>query len=220
MHDPQSFKNFLQEVVVPSTPEDQKDSIFFSLKDWVESGFVGIPSTEVQQKVDESITVWLNGFDNAFLFADMLCEILPIETVIQVVAITAKYAVEKAWDKISDPKSMERISIVEKWLKNKDSVSFEELHSMASGDRAVTKYLLLAVLHTRDADEYSKDDEYDEEARKENAQASIESALEYISLAANMAAKITSHKEICEIIVNNLPKFRYEDLLQWGYFSK
>jgi hypothetical protein len=215
-----TFKEFLRQVVIPCTPEDQRDSVFFEFEEWADSDFTGIPSTEVQHLVDLNIPVWLNDFDNADIFAENLCEMHSKELVIRFAAIVARYAIEKCWGNTEDTSPIRAVELVEKLLENENSVTVKELN--ATADTAANA----AADATADA-AYSAAN-----AAVKAADAAVYAAANpaayatYATYAGNAAAsagywsaKATSNKEVCQITVEKLPKFCYEDLLRCGYFT-
>ena len=197
------FKDFLREVAIPTTPEDEKDSVYFELVEWANSKFVGVPSVEVQQMVDLNIPVWLGSFNNAEDIMEQLCKIQGGKSGVRTAVIAARYIVEKYCE---DEKQTRAVELVEKWLEDESSVTAKELSTAAYEAVGANSAVAYA---TADA-AWAAELEITDFNRGEN---------NFTMFTMFWAARITSHKEICEVIVEKLPKFRYEDLLQRGYFS-
>jgi hypothetical protein len=197
-----NFSNFLREVVIPATPEDQKDSVYFEFQEWASNWFRGIPSTEVQRLVDLNVPIWLSTHDDARNFAKKLCKIQTKELGIRAAVIAARYVIEKCWRIDSEnTRPIQAVELVEKWLEDESSVSIETLRELAYSKvlDGEAMYSAWAAYTTAEAATYS-------------SMSSTAYALQY-------AARATSQKEICQVIVDKLPRFCYEDLLRWGYIS-
>jgi hypothetical protein len=201
-----NFKLFLSEVVIPTTPEDQKDSVFFEFKEWIESGFKGVPSTEVQRLVDKNMPVWFSDFDNAVEFISQIWKTLGKKVAIQITVAVARYVVEKHWKNTEDQSQIRAVELAEKWLKDESSVTASELE--AAGNEAISEGSAIAYMAGDAA----------WTAGYATGPSKIRGA-SYAEFTMHWAAKSTSQKEVCEVIFEKLPRFCYEDLFQWGYFD-
>jgi len=201
-----NFKDFLKVVVLETTLEDERDDTFFGLKDWVEVGFIGIPSSEVQRYIDKNIPIWLESQETAQTFVKNLCEIELKQLGIRSAAISARFTVEKNWKNKNDNRPIATVELVEKWLKDETSVSKEELRTAGNATAwAAADAAWAAAWAAADA-----------------AWAAASAA--YAARAAASAAYAGgntsgSNREVCDVIRAKLPKFNFEDLVRWKYFS-
>jgi len=197
------FKNFLKTVVLETTPEDEKDDTFFELKDWVDSEFIGIPSSEVQRYVDKNIPIWLESQETAETFVKNLCKIELKQLGIRSAAIAARHAVEKYWENTGNGKEpMAAVELVEKWLCDENSVCKDELRTAGNAAAHTAVSPANAAWAAANAAVYPANAVY-------AARAAANAAY---------AAAASSNREVCEIIREKLPKFNFEDLAQWKYF--
>ena len=204
---------FLRYVVTQSTPEDQKDSVYFEFEEWANSGCVGIPSTEVQRMVDQTIPVWLPMHNDAEYFAKKLCKMQVKELGIRAAAIAARYSVEKCWKNTEDKRPVKAVELVEKWLEDKNSVSFQELDEAAEMLENIAWNGTETASLEWNAVNAASDSVFSITRRQDWSASYVTRAIGYFSVRA------TSDEELCKVIAEKLPKFCYEDLLRWGYFK-
>jgi hypothetical protein len=194
-----SFQNFFRQVIIPTTPEDQKDSVYFELEEWVNAGFNSIPSTEAQRVIDSLIPVWLSNFSNASDLVDSLRKIsrkLEVRAGLEAI----KYSIKK--HNCGSKELNQYVALVEKWLIEEKSVSFELLlEAVASiAEFAYSRYnrangagyTLIAFVFLIDSIKNNTD---------------IRQEIKYL-------LETSDDEEICEVILEKIPKICYENLLQ------
>jgi hypothetical protein len=207
------FEEFISQVVIPTTPEDQRDSCWFELVDWVMNGFRGIPSTELQRLIDQEITAWLQSFNIASILAENLFN-MNSRQALWAGSVAARYAVEKAWQPFStDKRPMEAVQTVEFHLKTTNGHVFNKsLINDGSGAWSAASFIRIQENYMYEAAmapyriSYAA---YWENDKKEFYE---------IVLGIEDAATATSDEEICKVIVEKMPRIHFEDLLRWEYF--
>jgi hypothetical protein len=200
----QTLKRFLVFNILFETSEDEKNSVYFEFKEWAKTNFSGIPSVEVQRLVDKNIPLWFANFDNI----DSLLEKLNVfhfeKLGINASAISARYVTENYWKNKEDKRLIKAVELVEAWLKNNNSVTREELL------QATNKVYSAGNFGHSTCGESS------------TAWVAYSTATTVLMVAKYQKSKPVefNEKEICKVVAEKLPYFCYEDLLEWGYFSK
>lgn len=211
------LEEFLSKVVIPSTPNDQQDSCWFELVDWVMNNYQGVPSAELQRLIDREIPVWLQSFDNASALAESLFE-MSCRQALWAGAIAARYAVENVWELYSENKApLEAVQTIEFHLKNTDSHVFDKSLLQAGGGAwsavnfsGLRRNYLQNMYNSAMVPYHVSYAAYWENDSTECRQAIF---------GIERAVAATSDKEICQVIVEKMPKFCFEDLLRWEYFK-
>lgn len=198
-----NIKDFFREVVIPTTPEDERDSTFFELVEWANSGFSGVPSVDVQRLVDKTIPVWLESHSCSDF---LICQIENMDRkklALKASIIAVEYAVEKTKVYTTGPEIYEALKLINQFYEDEASVSLDKLQELE--DRIWS----LEVINTLDGDAiYALYRIFFETRDGESGTSSV-----------FWATQATSDEEILRVIIEKLPKFCYEDLLCWGYFS-
>ena len=200
-----NFKDFLKTVVLETTPEDERNDTFFGLKDWVDSEFIGIPSSEIQRHVDKNIEIWLESQETARTFVENLCKIELKQLGIRSAAIASRHAVENYWNNVEgDNRPIAAVELLEKWLSDETSVSKKELRTTGYAAWAANAAWAASAAWAA--------------AWAANAAPWAANAARAAASAAAWAADAGNNKEVCNIIQDKLPKFNFEDLVRWKYF--